>query len=142
MRGCAGHLPDPLSRAFALYAYGHACAPDRLKIGLTEGDTVDRIAAQIGTGTPDKPVLSLEIVTHDCGSLEKAIIRARAELRYLARTSPPIPDALMQEAHRLIEADRDTVPPQGQTGHGRHMRVLTVVDRLWDRAGDTTPKYR
>jgi hypothetical protein len=49
-----------------------------------------------------------------------AKIRARADLRYLARTSPPIPDALMQEAHRLIEADRenpkDPVPPQGQTG--------------------------
>jgi hypothetical protein len=51
-----------------------------------------------------------------------AKIRARAHLRYLARTSPPIPDALMQEAHKLIEADRenpkDPVPPQGQTGHG------------------------
>jgi hypothetical protein len=35
-------------------------------------------------------------------------IRARADLRYLARTSPPIPDALMQEAHRLIEADKRT----------------------------------
>jgi hypothetical protein len=33
--------------------------------------------------------------------------RALADLRYLTRTSPPIPDALMQEAHRLIEADRD-----------------------------------
>ena len=55
-------------------------------------------------------------------------IRARADLRYLARTSPPIPDALMQEAHRLIEADRenpkDSVPPQGQTGHGRHVRAF------------------
>ena len=47
MQGCASHLPDTLSRAFALYAYGYACAPDRLKIGLTEGDTVDRIAAQL-----------------------------------------------------------------------------------------------
>ena len=34
-------------------------------------------------------------------------IGARADLRYLARTSPPIPDALMQEAHRLIQADRE-----------------------------------
>jgi hypothetical protein len=34
---------------------------------------VDRIATQISTSTPDKPVLSLEIRTHDCGSLEKAI---------------------------------------------------------------------
>ncbi len=56
-----------------VYAYGYRCAPDRLKIGLTEGSAVDRIAAQISTGTPDKPVLWLEIRTHDCGSLEKAI---------------------------------------------------------------------
>jgi hypothetical protein len=33
-------------------------------------------------------------------------IRARADLRYLARTSPPIPDEAMQEAHRLIEAEK------------------------------------
>ena len=32
-----------------VYAYGYRCAPDRLKIGLTEGDTVQRIAAQIST---------------------------------------------------------------------------------------------
>jgi hypothetical protein len=34
-------------------------------------------------------------------------IKARplADLRYLARTSPPIPDVLIQEAHKLIEAD-------------------------------------
>jgi hypothetical protein len=52
-----------------VYAYGYRCAPDRLKIGLTEGDTVQRIAAQISTGTPDKPALLLEIKTHDCISL-------------------------------------------------------------------------
>jgi hypothetical protein len=49
------------------------------------------------------------------GEADRETIRARADLRYLARTSPPIPDALMQEAHRLIEADRenpkDPVPP-------------------------------
>jgi hypothetical protein len=56
-----------------VYAYGYRCAPDRLKIGLTTGDTVQRIAAQISTGTPDKPILVLEIRTHDCGSLERAI---------------------------------------------------------------------
>jgi hypothetical protein len=32
-------------------------------------------------------------------------VRPLADLRYLARTSPPIPDVLMQEAHKLIEAD-------------------------------------
>ena len=30
-----------------VYAYGYRCAPDRLKIGLTAGDTVQRIVAQI-----------------------------------------------------------------------------------------------
>ncbi|MBW0001891.1 MAG: hypothetical protein JO216_00260 [Hyphomicrobiales bacterium] len=40
-----------------VYAYGYRCAPDRLKIGLTERDPVQRIAAQIGTSTPDRPAL-------------------------------------------------------------------------------------
>ena len=31
-------------------------------------------------------------------------IKARADLHYLARASPPIPDAAMQEAHRLWPA--------------------------------------
>jgi hypothetical protein len=44
-----------------------------LKIGLTTGDTIQRIVTQISTGTPDRPVLLLEIRTHDCSSLERAI---------------------------------------------------------------------
>ena len=56
-----------------VYAYGYRCAPDRLKVGLTTGDVVQRIIAQISTGTPDKPALLLEIRTHDCRSLERAI---------------------------------------------------------------------
>ena len=56
-----------------LYVYGYRCAPDRLKIGITEGDTVQRIAAQISTSTPDKPVLLVEIKTNDCRALEKAM---------------------------------------------------------------------
>jgi hypothetical protein len=56
-----------------VYAYGYRCCPDRLKVGLTEVDTVQRIAAQIGTGTPDKPVLSVEIKTNNCRALERAI---------------------------------------------------------------------
>jgi len=56
-----------------VYAYGYRCVPDRLKIGLTEDDAVRRIAAQISTGTPDKPILLLELRTHDCASLERAI---------------------------------------------------------------------
>lgn len=56
-----------------LYAYGYRCATDRLKIGSTTGDTVQRIAAQIYTSTPDKPVLFLEIKTDSCRALEKAV---------------------------------------------------------------------
>jgi hypothetical protein len=44
-----------------------------IKVGSTEADTLQRIAAQIGTGTPDKPVLHLETKTNDCRVLERAI---------------------------------------------------------------------
>jgi len=56
-----------------VYGYGYACSPDRLKVGSTELDTVQRIAAQIGTSTPDKPVLVVEIRTNHCRALERAI---------------------------------------------------------------------
>jgi T5orf172 domain len=56
-----------------VYAYGYRCAPDRLKVGLTTGDTIQRIVSQISTGTPDKPALFLEIRTHDCSALERAV---------------------------------------------------------------------
>jgi hypothetical protein len=56
-----------------VYAYGYRCAPDRLKVGLTTGDTIKRIVEQIGTSTPDKPALLLEIRTHDCSALERAL---------------------------------------------------------------------
>jgi hypothetical protein len=59
--------------AAAVYAYGYRGYPDRLKVGSTEADTVQRIAAQIGTGTPDKPILHIEIKTNDCRALERAI---------------------------------------------------------------------
>lgn len=56
-----------------VYAYGYRCAPDRLKVGCTDGDTVQRIAAQIGTSTPDIPVLFLEIKTDSSRALERAL---------------------------------------------------------------------
>jgi hypothetical protein len=56
-----------------VYAYGYPCAPDRLKIGSCAGDVVTRVAAQIGTGTPDKPALRLTIATDDCRGLERAL---------------------------------------------------------------------
>ncbi len=56
-----------------VYAYGYRCAPDRLKIGSCTGDLFARIAAQIGTSTPDKPTLLLAIRTHDCRALERAL---------------------------------------------------------------------
>jgi hypothetical protein len=41
------------------------------------------------------------------GKADLPAIKARplGDLRYLVRTSPPIPDVLIQEAHKLIEAD-------------------------------------
>lgn len=56
-----------------VYAYGYACTPDRLKVGMTNGDAVQRIAAQISTSTPDRPVLLLEIKTNTCRALERAV---------------------------------------------------------------------
>lgn len=56
-----------------VYAYGYGCCPDRLKVGYATGDTVQRITDQIGTSTPDKPVLHIEIKTNDCRALERAI---------------------------------------------------------------------
>lgn len=57
----------------AVYAYGYRCAPDRLKIGRCSADVVSRVAAQIGTSTPDKPAVFLIIRTHDCVALERVL---------------------------------------------------------------------
>ena len=56
-----------------VYVYGYRCAPDRVKIGSCIGDVLARVAAQIGTGTPDKPRLLLQIRTHDCRALERTL---------------------------------------------------------------------
>lgn len=68
-----------------VYAYGYACAPDRLRIGSAHGDPVARIAAQISTGTPDRPRLSVPMRTHDCIALERAL---HALLRLRGRKVP------------------------------------------------------
>ncbi len=47
--------------------------PDRLKIGSATGDSVARVAAQITTGTPDRPALRLVIRTHDCRALDRPL---------------------------------------------------------------------
>ena len=56
-----------------VYVYSYRCCGDRLKVGSTEMNTVQRIAAQITTSTPDKPVLLVEIRTDHCRALERAI---------------------------------------------------------------------
>ena len=45
-------------------------------------------------------------------------IKARplGDLRYLVRTSPPIPDVLIQEAHKLIEADEANTQHRCRSG--------------------------
>ena len=50
-------------------------------------------------------MLSLGYSAKDIGH-----VRPLADLRYLAQTSRPIPDVLMQEAHKLIEADKANTP--------------------------------
>jgi hypothetical protein len=57
----------------SVYAYGYNCAPDRLKIGRTDKDVIQRIAGQISTSTPDMPVLFLEMKTNSSSYLEKAL---------------------------------------------------------------------
>lgn len=57
----------------SVYVYGYQCAQDRLKVGSATGDPISRIAAQIGTGTPDRPTAYLTIATHDCRALERII---------------------------------------------------------------------
>ena len=37
------------------------------------GDAVARIAVQINTATPDRPVLLVEVRNHDCRALERAL---------------------------------------------------------------------
>lgn len=56
-----------------VYAYGYACAPDRLKIGSTNGDAVARVAAQIATSTPDRPKIVLLIRTTRSRALERVL---------------------------------------------------------------------
>jgi hypothetical protein len=56
-----------------VYAYGYACAPDRLKIGRADGDAVARVAARITTSTPDKPRLVAVFHTDDAGALERGL---------------------------------------------------------------------
>jgi T5orf172 domain len=61
------------SGAGSVYAYGYRCAPDRLKIGRTDKDVIQRIVQQISTSTPDIPVLFLEIKSDKNQYLEKAL---------------------------------------------------------------------
>jgi hypothetical protein len=56
-----------------VYACGYRCCQDRIKIGSTDLDSVNRISQQINTSTPDKPVLLIEIRTDKCRTLERAI---------------------------------------------------------------------
>jgi len=69
----ASDLQEIGSGSQFVYAYGYRCAPDRLKVGRTKGEVIDRVAGQIKTSTPDKPALFLIIRTDNCSSLEKAM---------------------------------------------------------------------
>ena len=64
----------------SVYGYGYNCAPDRLKVGSTNGDPIARVAAQINTGTPDRPKLLFIIKTTRSRSLER-VLHGILELR-------------------------------------------------------------
>lgn len=56
--------------------------------------------------------------------------RTLAEMPYLARTSPSIPDKAMKEAHKLIEADkRNTRSTDQPCGCGFVLTVRRVMSR-------------
>ena len=57
----------------SVYVYGYECAPDRMKIGMTDGDVLSRIVNQINELTPDRPVLHLVLATSSPGALERAL---------------------------------------------------------------------
>jgi hypothetical protein len=56
-----------------VYAYGYKCLPDRLKIGMTTSNCVQRIVQQINESTPEKPVLYIEMKTARSRTLERAL---------------------------------------------------------------------
>lgn len=94
--------------AEAVYAYGYACAPDPLKIGSAKGDAVARIAAQISTGTPDRPALRVLVRTHDCRALERALhgvlrLRGRGVEGAGAEWFKVTPDELVALYDRITE---------------------------------------
>jgi hypothetical protein len=57
----------------SVYIYGYDCAPDRMKIGRTDGDVIGRIVNRINESTPDRPVLHLVFSTSNPGALERAL---------------------------------------------------------------------
>ncbi len=58
-----------------VYAFTFDGYRDRLKIGRCTAGVVARIANQISSAVPDKPVLLLTIRTHDCEKLEEILHR-------------------------------------------------------------------
>lgn len=98
-----------------VYAYGYHCAPDRLKVGRTDGDVVTRVARQISTSTPDKPRILLVIRTEDCRGLEMAI---QGILRMRKRQVIGGGDEwYVTSRDELIDIYKTAV---GDAGHGNH----------------------
>lgn len=114
--------------AGAVYVYGYRCCPDRLKVGYTEGDTVQRIAAQISTSTPDKPTLLLEIKTDQCRSLERAI-QATLESRGLkiagagAEWFKASRDEVLAIYQFVVHSQEGTHPPSPDDQHSPFSRT-------------------
>jgi hypothetical protein len=57
-----------------VYSYGYAVVPGCIKVGSTKRmSPVERVAAQIETGTPGRPVLLIAIATANSQALERAL---------------------------------------------------------------------
>jgi T5orf172 domain len=124
-----------------VYAYGYRCCEDRLKVGFTEGNTVQRIAAQIGTSTPDKPVLLIEIKTDQCRALERAIL---ATLETRGRKIPGGGAEWFKASRDEILAIYQFITQSGDTSQGgfRLLGRLSALRAAFGRHGGqfTIPK--
>ena len=121
-----------------VYAYGYRCAPDRLKIGKCAGDVVARVAAQISTGTPDKPMLLLRTRTHDCGALERILHGMfRLKRRQVAGAGAEWFMATRDEVLAAFRA-RDRVTKPAQSDRAADVKQFTLTanrPRLLDDSG-------
>ena len=96
-----------------VYVYGYRCCQDRVKIGSTDVDTVERIAQQINTSTPDKPVLLSRLEQTNA-----ALLNERSKLPWkhgVVRSRAVAPSGLRPGARRFYRSINLLVTRSGAT---------------------------